>query len=59
MGSLTKKVKLIRKKKVRAGGKDRKRTIKAGTTPRFPIHVEEQPDAVLPQPPGSHPAEQL
>jgi hypothetical protein len=57
MGSLTKKRKLISKKKVRAGGKDRKRELKAGTTPRFPIHVENEPDAVLPQPPGSHPAE--
>jgi hypothetical protein len=58
MGSLTKKRKLIAKKKVRASGKDRKRGIKAGTTPRFPIHLDEEPDAVLPMPPGSHPAEQ-
>jgi hypothetical protein len=57
MGSLTQKRKLIAKKKVRAGGKARKRVTKQGTTPRFPIHVEKEPDAVLPQPPGSHPAE--
>lgn len=57
MGSLTKKRKLITKKKVRASGKDRKRAIKDGTTPRFPIHFDKEPDAVLPMPPGSHPAE--
>ena len=57
MGSLTKKMKMIQKKKKRASGKDRKRAIKAGTTPRFPVHVEDDPDAVVPQPPGSHPAE--
>ncbi len=58
MGSLTKQRKQIRKIKVRASGKDRKRLIKAGTTPRFPVHVEDAPDADLPKPPGTHPAEQ-
>ena len=57
MGSLTKKMKLIAKKKLRAGGKSRKRDLAAGTTPRFPVHVDQEPDAALPMPPGSHPAE--
>lgn len=57
MGSLTKKRKLIRKRKVRTSGKERKRAVKTGTTPRFPVHVEKEPDAELPKPPGSHPAE--
>lgn len=58
MGSLTKQRKQIRKIKVRASGKARKSAVKAGTTPRFPVHVEEAPDAELPKPPGTHPAEQ-
>jgi hypothetical protein len=57
MGSLTKKMKMIRKRKVRTGGKGRKKLLRSGTTPRFPIHLEEEPDAVVPMPPGSHPAE--
>jgi hypothetical protein len=57
MGSLTKKCKLIAKKKLRASGKSRKHELRDGTTPRFPIHLEEEPDAALPMPPGSHPAE--
>ncbi len=59
MGSLTKKRKMIRKKRLRASGKDRKRAIQNGTTPRFPIHVDQEPDASLPKPPGSHPAEKI
>lgn len=57
MGSLTKKMKMIAKKKLRASGKPRKADLREGTTPRFPVHFEEEPDAVLPMPPGSHPSE--
>ena len=57
MGSLTKKCKLIAKKKLRASGKARKRNLADGSTPRFPVHTDQEPDAVLPMPPGSHPAE--
>jgi hypothetical protein len=57
MASLTKKTKQIRKNKVRTAGKERKRAVREGTTPRFPIHVDQEPDANLPMPPGSHPAE--
>jgi hypothetical protein len=56
MTSLTKKTERIRKNKRIAGGKARKRATAKGTTPRFPIHLEDQPDALLPQPPGSEPA---
>ena len=56
MASLTQRTKRIRKNKRISQGKVRKRAAAQGTTPRFPIHVEEQPDAVLPQPPGSDPA---
>ena len=57
MGSLTKKMKMIAKKKLRASGKSRKVALRDGTTPRFPVHFDNEPDAVLPMPPGSHPAE--
>ncbi len=57
MGSLTKTTEMIRKKKLRASGKSRKLALREGTTPRFPVHLEEEPDAALPMPPGSHPAE--
>ncbi len=59
MGSLTKKMKMIAKKKLRASGKPRKVELRDGTTPRFPVHVDSEPDAVLPQAPGSHPEEKL
>lgn len=57
MGSLTKKVKAIRRNKVVAQGRVRKRKLKKGSTPRFPVHIENAPDADLPQPPQSDPAE--
>ncbi len=57
MASLTKKRKAQKKNKAKSRGKERKRSLAAGTTPRFPVHVDEEPDAVLPMPPGSHPAE--
>ena len=56
MASMTQKTKSIRKRKRTAQGKERKRAAAKGTTPRFPIHLEDQPDATLPQPPGSTPA---
>ena len=57
MASLMKKRKKIIKKKLRTSGKVRKREIRAGTTPRFPVHIDDEPDAVLPMPPGSSPTE--
>ena len=53
MSSNTKKTKLIRKKKVRAQAKKKKVKLAKGSTPRFPVHVEDAPEAVVPQPPGS------
>ena len=53
MASLTQHKKRIRKRKVRTEGKERKRALKSGSTPRFPIHLEEGSKEVLPQPPGS------
>ena len=55
MTSLSKKTERIRKNKRVAAGKARKRATAKGTTPRFPIHLEDQPDALLPQPPGTEP----
>lgn len=57
MVSDTQKRHRIEKRKDRTCGKRRKRDILAGTTPRFPVHCEEDPAAVLPQPPGSRPDE--
>ncbi len=57
MASLTHKMKLKHKKQVRASGKTRKRKLAEGTTPRFPIHLEDDPTASVPQPPGSRPDE--
>jgi hypothetical protein len=60
MASLTQKRKLKRKKQLRASGKTRKRRLAPGSTPRFPVHLEENdPKAVVPQPPGSHPDEKI
>ena len=59
MGSLTKKVKAIRKNKRTAAGRIRKRALKHGSTPRFPVHLDDAPDCVLPQPPQSDPSEKL
>ncbi|MCP4601025.1 MAG: hypothetical protein GY847_10955 [Proteobacteria bacterium] len=53
MASLTKQRKLVIKRKTRSSGKPRKRKLAAGTTPRFPIHIEDDPECVLPQPPGT------
>jgi hypothetical protein len=53
MVSLTQKVERIRRAKRAKMGQSRKRECAQGTTPRFPVHVEDAPDAVLPQPPGT------
>jgi hypothetical protein len=57
MASRTKVTENKRKAKVVAGGKSRKRATRNGSTPRFPVHVEAAPDAVLPMPPRSNPIE--
>jgi len=57
MASLTQKMKKIANRKLTRSGRTRKRKLAAGTTPRFPVHVEDAPDAVLPMPPGSSPDE--
>jgi hypothetical protein len=57
MTSLSQQRKRIEKRKERTEGKKRKRALLAGTTPRFPIHIENDSGAVLPQPPGSNPDE--
>ena len=57
MSSLTKQKKSIKKRKRTAMGQRRKKETAAGTTPRFPVHVDRDPSAALPQPPGSHPDE--
>ncbi len=53
MASLTKQRKQVIKRKLRTSGKDRKRALAKGTTPVFPIHLDKDPDAVVPQPPRS------
>jgi hypothetical protein len=57
MASHTKHRKSVIKRKRTAMGKTRKKATEAGTTPRFPVHVERDPTAVFPQPPGTHPDE--
>ncbi|MDJ0765382.1 MAG: hypothetical protein QNJ97_20545 [Myxococcota bacterium] len=57
MASLTQTKKNKQRLKIRARGKVRKRAAAAGTTPRFPVHLQDEPDCVLPMPPGSHPDE--
>lgn len=57
MSSLTKQRKKIEQRKVRTEGKKSKRARATGSTPRFPIHLENESDGVLPEPPGSHPSE--
>jgi hypothetical protein len=57
MASPTQTRKLILKKKKTKEGKARKRSLAAGSTPRFPVHMEDGSDALLPQPPGSSPSE--
>ena len=51
MASLTQKVERIRRAKRAKQGQSRKRECAKGTTPRFPIHVEDAPECALPQPP--------
>ena len=58
MASHTKQRKMVKKRKRTAMGRTRKKSIEAGTTPRFPVHVDQDPTAAVPQPPGSHPDEQ-
>lgn len=57
MSSLTQQRKKIEKRKNTAMGQSRKKESAAGSTPRFPVHPEQDPSAVLPQPPGTHPGE--
>ena len=57
MASLTKQRKKVIKRKVRTRGKERKRKLVNGSTPRFPVHLEDGDSAKTPQPPGSHPNE--
>lgn len=53
MTSLTQKLERIRRAKRTKQGKSRKQASAKGTTPRFPIHVEDAKDCVLPQPPST------
>jgi hypothetical protein len=53
MVSLTQKVERIRRAKRAKAGKSRKHECAKGTTPRFPVHIEDAKDCVLPQPPGT------
>jgi hypothetical protein len=53
MVSLTQKAERIRRAKRAKQGKSRKRECAKGTTPRFPVHVEDAVDCALPQPPRS------
>lgn len=55
MASLTQIRKNKERLKIKAQGKARKVIARKGTTPRFPVHVEDAPDAELPKPPGSAP----
>ena len=58
MASLTQKRKMKHKRQLSKSGKTRKRALANGTTPRFPVHTDKEPDCQLPKPPGSHPDEQ-
>ena len=51
MVSLTQKAERIRRAKRAKQGQSRKHECAKGTTPRFPVHVEDAPECVLPQPP--------
>ena len=53
MVSLTQKAERIRRAKRAKQGKSRKHECAKGTTPRFPVHVEDAADCALPQPPSS------
>lgn len=54
MASLTKKRKKIKKRKLIMSGRDRKRALRRGTTPKFPIHLDKDAKDIVPQPPGSN-----
>jgi hypothetical protein len=43
MASLMKQRKKVIKNKLRTSGRDRKRALAKGTTPKFPIHLEDEP----------------
>ena len=53
MASLTQIRKNKERLKIKKQGAVRKTLARKGTTPRFPVHVENAPDAELPQAPGS------
>jgi hypothetical protein len=57
MGSNSKQTEKIRANKRIAEGRERKRALKKGSTPRFPVHLEDAPDCVVPQPPQTCPVE--
>ena len=57
MGSNSKQTEQIRTNKKVASGRERKRALKKGSTPRFPVHLEAAPECVVPQPPQSCPIE--
>ncbi len=57
MASLTQKRKTILNRKKVKEGRIRKRAASQASTPRFPVHVETAPDAVLPMPAGTAPEE--
>jgi hypothetical protein len=57
MASHTKQRKAVKKWKSTKRGKGRKQELAKGTTPRFPVHMKDDPTAVVPQPPGAHPDE--
>jgi len=51
MASLTHKVENVRRAKRTKQGQSRKHANAKGSTPRFPVHVENAPECVLPMPP--------
>jgi hypothetical protein len=53
VASLTQIRKNKERLKIKAQGKVRKVAARKGTTPRFPVHIEDAPDAELPMPAGS------
>ncbi|MCU0663124.1 MAG: hypothetical protein MUC50_12465 [Myxococcota bacterium] len=55
MASLTQIRKNKERLKLKAQGQARKAAARRGNTPRFPVHIEDAPDAELPMPAGSDP----
>lgn len=53
MASLTQIRKNKERLKIKAQGKVRKAAARKGSTPRFPVHIEDDPSAELPVPAGS------